>query len=160
MPDKHEDFSVEELTPRRVICTRSISQTPEEDSMKAVESWISSHGLTLDDRRSFGFDVPVSPAELSQGLRGYEYGMEVGEEIQPSEGLSARVYGGGFYAVTRVVNAFDAPFQSIPAGWQKLINWAQNISGWSPVYETCYEETVPGENGVDLILYLAVKKAL
>jgi effector-binding domain-containing protein len=156
MSNKNGEITVEELAPRQVVYSRVISQTPEEDVMKAVENWITSHGLKLEGRRSFGFDVPVSPAEAAKGLRGYEYGIEVSENELVDDGLTSRTYGGGMYAVARVVNAFEAPFQTIPAGWKRLIEWAQNNPEWQTTYDTCYEEVVPGENGMDLILYLCV----
>jgi len=156
MSDSFGEITVTELSPRRVICTRVISGTPEEDSMKAVETWLSKHGFKPEDRRSFGFDVPVSPAEVSKGLRGYEYGTEVSENEPIEDGLTSRIYGGGMYAVARVVNAFEAPFQTIPSGWKRLIEWAQNNPDWQTTYDTCYEEVVPGEKGMDLILYLCV----
>jgi hypothetical protein len=156
MADKFGDITVEELAPRQVVCSRVISQTPEEDVMRAVENWVTGHGLKLEGRRSFGFDVPVSPAEAEKGLRGYEYGMEISAEEYVEGILPTRIYGGGMYAVMRVVNAFEAPFQTIPAGWQRLIKWAQDNPEWQTSYDTCYEEVVPGEKGMDLILYLCL----
>lgn len=156
MSNNFGEITVEELLPRRVICARVISQTPEDDSMKAVQTWLGKHGFKPEGRRSFGFDVPVSPAEASNGLRGYEYGMEITENELVEDGLASRIYGGGMYAVARVVNAFEAPFQTIPAGWKRLIEWAQNNPDWQTTYDTCYEEVVPGEKGMDLILYLCV----
>ena len=158
MSNKNGEITVEELAPRQVVCSRVISQTPEEDVMQAVENWITSHGLKMEGRRTFGFDVPVSPAEAAKGFRGYEYGIEISPEEYVEGSLSTRIYGGGMYAITRVVNAFEAPFQTIPAGWQNLIGWAQNNPELQVLYETCYEEVVPGEKGMDLILYLCVKK--
>ncbi len=158
MSNTNREITVEELAPRQVVCSRVISQTPEEDVMQAVEKWITGHGLKLEGRRTFGFDVPVSPAEAAKGLRGYEFGIEISPEEYVEGSLPIRFYGGGMYAVTRVVNAFEAPFQTIPAGWQKLIGWAQNNPEWQTTYDTCYEEVVPGEKGMDLILYLSVKK--
>ncbi len=158
MSNKDGEITIEELAPRQVVCSRVISQTPEEDVMQAVEKWITSHGRKMEGRRTFGFDVPVSPAEAAKGLRGYEYGIEISAEEYVEGELSTRFYGGGLYAVTRVVNAFEAPFQTIPAGWQHLIGWAQNNPELQVQYETCYEEVVPGEKGMDLILYLSVKK--
>jgi effector-binding domain-containing protein len=154
MTDNFGDITVEELAPRQVVCSRVFSQTPEEDVMQAVEKWITGHGLKLEGRRTFGFDVPVSPAEAAKGLRGYEYGIEISEEEYVEGTLPKRIYGGGKYAVTRVVNAVEAPFQTIPAGWQRLIKWAQNNPDWQTTFDTCYEEVVPGEKGMDLILYL------
>ncbi|BCY17583.1 hypothetical protein hrd7_14320 [Leptolinea sp. HRD-7] len=158
MSDKKGEITVEELKPRKVVCSRVFSQTPEEDVMQAVEKWFTGHGLKLEGRRTFGFDVPVSPAEAAKGLRGYEYGIEISEKEYVADSLPSRIYGGGMYAVTRVVNAFEAPFKTIPAGWQNLIGWVQSSTEWQTTYDTCYEEVVPGEKGMDLILYLCVKK--
>jgi effector-binding domain-containing protein len=158
MSNNNGEITVEELAPRQVVCSRVISQTPEEDVMQAVENCVTSHGLKLEGRRTFGFDVPVSPAEAAKGLRGYEYGIEIRAEEYVEGTLPTRIYGGGMYAVSRVINAFEAPFQTIPAGWQRLIKWAQDNPDWQTTYDTCYEEVVPGKKWMDLILYLCVNK--
>jgi len=146
-------ITIEELTPQRVICHRAISLEPENDSIRTMQNWLAVHGLSVAGRRNFGFDVQVSPAEAALGRRGYEYGCVVPEEIQPDDGVQERIYGGGMVAVMRIINAFEAPFEAIPAGWMHLNRWVNENPDWQPGCALCYEELVPGETGNDLILY-------
>ncbi len=152
------DVTFEDLPPIRVIACQVISAEPENDSIHAVQNWLVRHGLSIEGRRSFGFDVPVSPAEARAGLRGYEIGYAVPEPIAPDGGMTERLYGGGLYAVLRVKNAFEAPFESIPAGWKQLMNRLEDQPEFEPVYSLCYEEAVKGETGQDLILYHPVAR--
>lgn len=125
--------------------------------MRTVQTWLAQHGLGVEGRRSFGFDVMVSTAEANAGLRGYEIGYEVDEDVKADDGVQARLYGGGMYAVMRIHNAFEAPFESIPGGWHHLMGWLQHHSDWQAAYYLCFEEMGRGEDGTeDLILYQPV----
>jgi len=150
------EITIEELPPQRVVCARVISPEPENDSIRTVQNWLAQHGLNVEGRRSFGFDVPVSPAESAAGLRGYEIGFGVADEVIADDGVQIRTYGGGKYAVMRVRNAFEAPFESIPSGWHHLMEWVEGHKEWEPSYCVCYEESAPGETGIDLILYESI----
>ncbi|MEI6289379.1 MAG: GyrI-like domain-containing protein [Chloroflexota bacterium] len=150
--------SIEELKPQKVICTRVISFEPENDSNQLVRNWIIKHKLDPSACRSFGFDIPVSPAEAQTGLRGYEIGFVIPEIIQGDDQFKTRTYGGGMYAVMRVHNAFETPFESIPAGWGTLMNWIESNPDWQPAWHTCYEEVIKGEIEEDLILYQPIQK--
>jgi DNA gyrase inhibitor GyrI len=153
MPHTFSDVTIEELKPQRVVSYRAVSSEPEDDSVRMVQNWLVQHGLSVESQRSFGFDVAVSPAEAAQGKRAYEIGYTVPPEVQPDDGVQERYYGGGTYAVMRIYNAFEAPFESIPAGWMHLMEWIKDNPDWKGTYNLCYEELVPGENGNDLILY-------
>jgi DNA gyrase inhibitor GyrI len=157
MSYKFSEVKIEELPPQRVICCRAVSNEPEDEVIHRTQAWLAQHGLNAEGRRSFGFDVPVSVAEAAAGMRGYEIGYVIGEDIQADDGMQLRSYGGGQYAVLRVYNAFEAPFKSIPGGWQQLIAWIRENSDWDFTHNLCYEEVAEGEDGMDLILYQAVK---
>ena len=157
MSYKFSEIKIEELPPQRVICCRAISKEPEEEVIARVQAWLAQHGLSADGR-SYGFDVPVSVAEAAAGMRGYEIGYVVAEAIQADDGMLVRTYGGGQYAVLRVYNAMTTPFEAIPGGWKALISWIKKSPDWDFVHNLCYEELVQGEDGMDLILYQAVKK--
>lgn len=157
MSHKFGDIEFKELDPQRVICSRIISAEPEEDSMRTVQNWLVQHGLDPEGRRSFGFDSAVSQAEADAGLRGYEVGYVVPEEVNADDGVQNRIYGGGMYAVMRIYNAFEAPFEAIPAGWQHLMEEIKKTPEWQPTWSLCYEEVAKGETGTDLILYHHVK---
>ena len=72
------------------------------------------------------------------------------------DGVQARIYGGSTCAVMRIHNAFEAPFESIPTGWQHLVKQIEQSKDWKMSCGLCYEEVVNGEEGNDLILYLPV----
>jgi AraC family transcriptional regulator len=158
MSYKFSEVKIEELPPQRVICCRAISNEPEEEVINRAQAWLAQHGLSADGRRNFGFDVPVSVAEAAAGIRGYEIGYTVPDDIQADNGMLMRTYGGGQYAVLRVYNAFAIPFEAIPGGWKALIAWIKESPDWDFVHNLCYEELVQGEDGMDLILYQAVRK--
>jgi DNA gyrase inhibitor GyrI len=158
MTHKFGEIKFEELPAHYVICSRIVSPEPENDSTTAVQNWLAQHGMSLEGRRSFGFDVPVRSAEAAAGLRGYEVGFTVPEGTKADDGVQARIYGGGTCAVMRIHNAFEAPFESIPAGWQHLVQQVEQNKEWKMTCGLCYEEVVKGEEGNDLILYLQVIK--
>jgi hypothetical protein len=151
-------ISIEELLPQRVACFRAISTQPEEDSIRTVKNWFTQHGLSTEGRRNFGFDVWVSAAEAAQGMRGYEEGYEIPAEVKVDGCLQERFYGGGMFAVMRIFRPFEAPFESIPAGWKHLSQWVKTHSEWKAACGLCYEELVAGEEGNDLNLYLSVER--
>ena len=158
MSYKFSEVKIEELPPQRVICCRAISNEPEDEVINRAQAWLAQHGLSAEGRRSFGFDVPISAAEAGAGMRGYEIGYVVSDDVQADNGTEIRTYGGGQYAVLRVHNAFSVPFEAIPGGWKALIAWIKESPDWDLVHKLCYEELVQGEDGMDLILYQAVKK--
>lgn len=158
MSHSFSQISVEVLNPHRVICARVISAQPENDSIQLVKNWLVEHSMDPANCRSFGFDVMISPAEAEAGLRGYEVGFTVPIKVMGDNLLKIRTYGGGTYAVLRVKNAFEAPFESIPAGWGILMKWIENNPEWQPAWHICYEEIVKGDVGEDLILYQPVQK--
>lgn len=157
MSHQFGQIEINELPPQRVVCCSIVSAEPENDVLRVVENWLVQHGLSPEGRRNFGFDVAVSPAEAGAGMRGYEIGFVVSDDVKADDGVQARIYGGGFYAVMRLYNAFEAPFESIPGGWKHLMQWTENNVDWKSACTLCYEELVKGENGHDLILYLPVE---
>lgn len=153
MTHTFSEVSIQELPAQRVVSCRVVGAEPENESTRMVQNWLVQHGVNPDERRSFGFDVQVSLAEAEAGLRGYEVGYTVPDGVRADDGVQDRIYGGGLYAVLRVNNAFEAPFESIPAGWKHLMQWLENNAEWRCVYNLCYEEVVAGAQGNDLILY-------
>ena len=147
------EISVKQLPAMRVMSCRVISREPEDDSIRKLGNWLAQHGLDMKNMRTFGFDSPISEAEAQAGLRGYEIGALVNDEVKADDGIQERLYGGGMYAVMTVANAFEAPFDSIPGGWKHLNEWVADNTQWRCSYSLCYEEVVPGNTGNDLILY-------
>ena len=153
MTQQFSEITFEELPEQRVVCCRIISQEPENDSITTVQNWLVQHGYDPENRRSFGFDSMVSPAEAVAGFRGYEVGFTVDEGVKADDGVQLRMYGGGMYGTMRIYNAFDQPFESIPAGWKYLMEGLESNREWKPIYHLCYEEVVKGDQGNDMIIY-------
>jgi len=64
---------VKTLGALRVACFKAASLTPEDDSFKHMEEWLSRQDIKNPAAtRKFGFDVEVSPEQQKKGLRGYE----------------------------------------------------------------------------------------
>ncbi|HWQ45512.1 MAG TPA: GyrI-like domain-containing protein [Longilinea sp.] len=152
------EIKIQELPAMRVMSCRVISPEPEDDSTRMLGNWLAQHGLSAKGRRNFGFDSQVSMAEAQAGLRGYESAVVVPEGVKADDGIQERLYGGGMYAVMTVINAFEAPFDSILSGWNHLSEWVHNSPQWDCIYGLCYEEVVAGKTGNDLILYHPVKE--
>lgn len=62
----------EELETMHVASTRRVSRSSENDVTEFMTRWAQRHGIDPKARK-LGFDVSVSEAEKSKGLRGYEY---------------------------------------------------------------------------------------
>ncbi len=71
--------------------------------------------------------------------------------------MPVKNFGGGLYAVMKVGDPFSNPWEVIPAGWQRLAQWADA----SPGYEMdsagrWLEEHIETAEGTYLDLYLPV----
>lgn len=116
------EIRLEALPRLHVAQCRAISLTPEDDAQQAMARWRSAQGLT-GPFRHFGFDIDVSEAEMRQGLRGYEVWTTVDPTTPPAPGITLGDFPGGLYAVMNVYEPFEAPFEVIPAGWERLHHW-------------------------------------
>jgi AraC family transcriptional regulator len=131
MEYQYSDVRIEKLDTMRVASARVISPKPEEDVIAFMDRWREANHID-PLARNFGFDIPVSEEEGSQGLRGYEYWVEVPEEMQVSEGVRLKKVEGATYAILRITNPFSSPFEVIPEGWRRLAAWA-NEHGYMPI---------------------------
>jgi DNA gyrase inhibitor GyrI len=152
------EVKVMELPAMRVMSCRVVSAEPEDESIRKLGNWLAQHGMDIKKLRTFGFDSPISEAEAQAGMRGYEIGAWVSDEVKADDGIQERLYGGGLYAVVTVENAFEAPFESIPGGWKHLNAWVANSPQYRPACSLCYEEAVYGKTTTDLILYHHIKE--
>ncbi|HSP47103.1 MAG TPA: AraC family transcriptional regulator, partial [Clostridiaceae bacterium] len=125
------DVKVEKLETMHVASSRAISPNPEEEVIDFMNRWRESNHID-PLARNFGFDIPVTEEQSSKGLRGYEYWVEVPEDTQVSEGVRLKKVEEATYAIMRITNPFSDPFESIPAGWRKLAEWA-NEHGYMPI---------------------------
>jgi len=153
---KMSEISLQDLPPMRMACYQVVSQEPENEGSQFMEAWAAALGLR--GMRRFGFDSPVSEEQAKAGLRGYEQWFEVPGEVKGADGVMIRQFPGGRYAVLRLFNPFEAPFETIPAGWQYLHEWVQSQVDVKDGCHQCLEELVPGQgNWLDLVLYYPIE---
>lgn len=153
---KMSEISLQSLPPMRMACYQVVSLEPENEGLQFMDAWVAARDLR--DVRRFGFDSPVSEEQAKAGLRGYEQWYSVPEGIAGADGVMIRQFPGGRYAVLRLFNPFEAPFETIPAGWQHLHEWVQSQADVKGGCHQCLEELVPGEGGtLDLVLYYPVE---
>lgn len=120
----YSEVRFEELETMYVASSTRVSQTPEDDVIEFMTRWADENGIAAAGRR-FGFDVPVSEKEHSEGLRGYEYWIEVSQDTPVSDGVVLKKVEGCRYAVLRITDPFADPFRRIPGGWRKLVEWVE-----------------------------------
>jgi AraC family transcriptional regulator len=132
MPDYLSDVKYRTINAMDVICARTFSESPEEEVMGALEKYAESMGLKVG--RNFGFDVPVSEEESEQGVRGYEYWLEVKAEELNKVSLPDTFEGFEIwhmaidthrYASLRITDPFADPFERIGLGWKSLVQWME-----------------------------------
>jgi AraC family transcriptional regulator len=153
---KMSEISLQSLPPMRMACYQAVSLEPENDGAQFMDAWVQARGL--QGVRRFGFDSPVSEEQAKAGLRGYEQWYSVPEGIPGADGVMIRQFPGGRYAMLRLFNPFEAPFETIPAGWQHLHEWAQAQTDVKGGCHQCLEELVPGQAGaLDLVLYYPIE---
>ncbi|RPJ39825.1 MAG: AraC family transcriptional regulator [Chloroflexi bacterium] len=149
------EVTIETLPALRVACYRVISPTPENDGLAFMEAWVARQNIP--GVRKFGFDCEVTEEQGKAGLRGYEQWFTVPKNVTAPEGVTIREFPGGLYAVMTLYRPFEAPFERIPGGWQKLMAWVEASDTCQGIEYQWLEELVPGKEGNDLKLYLPVK---
>jgi len=148
---------VKTLGALRVAHYRAVSPTPEDDSFKRMEEWLSQQDIKSPaSARRFGFDVEVSPEQRGKGFRGYEVWCEVPESVTASGDVEVKDFGGGLYAVMKVTDPFSNPFEVIPAGWKRLVEWARTSTEYVIGEHQHLEEPVGTKEDLCLNLYLPI----
>lgn len=146
------EVSIEKLSPMRVACYRAVSENPEGDASKYLEAWYHQQNLS-EPHRHFGFNVDVTPEQQKAGYRGYEVWVTVPEDVQASDGVTIRDFGGGLYATQTLYKPFVDAFLYIPPGWKKLHEWVTSSSQYRSGSHQWLEEMIFKEGGDDLKLY-------
>ncbi len=153
----HPAVTIETLPPFHIASYRSASSYPEADGAKYIEEWIA-HARLPEPVRHFGFDVDVTPEEKAAGFRAYEFWIILPASYSPSEGLVAKEFEGGLYAVATLPKPFADPFDYIPKGWKDLHDWVVGSDTYRGASHQWLEEILPAEGGDDLKLYHPVVK--
>ncbi|MGH4137098.1 GyrI-like domain-containing protein [Clostridium sp.] len=66
--------------------------------------------------------------------------MKVKEGTDECEGVNLKKIDKWKYAVLRITNPFSNPFQAIPAGWNKLVEWVNSNRYYPNCRADCYKE--------------------
>ncbi len=154
----YSEVRFEKLDSMVVASLYVISHDPETEVIDRMEKWAHDNGID-SSARCFGFDIPVSEEERSQGKRGYEYWVVVPENTRSSEDILIKKIESCKYAVLRITDPMADPFNRIPQGWKKLVNWVtehcEDVKHRDDRY--CLEEEFEedGVNYMDLFLPLA-----
>lgn len=157
MSYRFSDVSIRELEDMTVASAHVISANPEEEVIGFLNNWATKENISIEGHK-FGFDVPVSEDDRKKGLRGYEYWICLNKEVPAPEGIEVKKIDGGKYAVLRITNPFEDPFESIPKGWGKLAEWVKNEGyGCEESCERSCLEEVTEEDGVTYMdLYIPI----
>lgn len=136
---------------------QSISREPEDESGSKVREWYAKQKFPGWKPRWFGFDVPVVEELQQKGMRGYESWVTVPAYAKESGEIEIIDFDGGRYASLLISDPFTTPFETIPQGWQKLVNW---VKGSEHPFDDrpCLEEIIETPSGPALVLYLAIKE--
>jgi AraC family transcriptional regulator len=160
--DHYGEIEIRTLPPLHVAAYRSISATPEDDGVRFMEQWVAQLGLSEDERRNvrnWGFDIDVSEADQQAGKRGYELWRTVPAHVQADPPVEIKDCPGGLYAVMRITDPFTTPFETIPGGWSRIWNWANEQQEYGHGSHQWLEQAGEDEGGLYLDLYLPVVKA-
>lgn len=112
-------LTVVSLEPARVAVAWSFGERPEEAAWAMLRDWAEARGLlTPGGGRIFGFNHP-SPSAGSPNY-GYEFQLEVADDVAPAGEIKIAARPGGRYAVLPFAGPVGDPYVSIPAAWQRL----------------------------------------
>jgi AraC family transcriptional regulator len=114
---------IQELPSMRVACYRTVSPTPERDSIRYMKQWIEERDLNFSKQRIFGFAVPISETEQSMGLWGYECWISVPDSIESTSVVKIKNMVADKYAMLRIRDPFTQPLEKIVNGWLMLHDW-------------------------------------
>ncbi len=109
------EVRLEQLEPMRLAYISINSQTPEEDSLKAILAWAKESGVLKGSQpyRLFGYDNCLPDPDHV-----YTACITVGPEVEAEGEISIRDYPGGLCAVVSVTGV-----DNIGKGWQRLAEW-------------------------------------
>jgi DNA gyrase inhibitor GyrI len=112
-------LTITTLVPARVAVAWSFGERPEEAAWAKLQGWAEPRGLLGQSAgRIFGFNHP-SPSAGSPNY-GYEYQLEVADDVAPSGDIRIGERPGGRYAVLPFSIQGEDPYTAIPAAWQRL----------------------------------------
>ena len=145
------DVRIVELQPLRVASILGYGVEPELLAWNKLFEWASARHLFDQPHRLFGFNNPSPSVGTPQ--YGYEVWITVDESVQPDGTAEIKQFGGGKYAVTRVVGV-----DNIAPTWQEFVKWRE-ASGFQNAAHQWLEEHIrvgaevaPAEMVLDLYM--------
>ena len=104
-----------------VAFVRTISKTPEEESLRKMRAWAEPKGYwnNLVEHLLFGYNNP--PPRPEKNEYGYEVLLTVSSDVKPEGDVKVKQIPGRLYAVTRCKGV-----ETIFETWMALYNWIEN----------------------------------
>jgi len=153
-----DEVRLERLKKMHVASFHAVSDTPEEDAWKKLETWAKSKGLFKKTTEARVFGRNTYPTKNPEP-HGYEFLMTIEENVEAEGDVKIKEIPGGLYAVLRFTD-----LNNIGKAWEKLwtwikeskhehVGWKKGEHGWCTSYEehlTWYERKPPEEWVFDL----------
>lgn len=142
-PLHDDDVRIVTLKPMKVASVRVISNHPENDAWVKMLAWAEPKGLLRDSKRHpvYGFNNPDPQQGKSE--YGYEFWMQIYEDMELDEGMEIKEIPGGRYAVItcNLTEELESEFfkeKGYLESWKKLIEWVKE-SPYEMAKEHCLE---------------------
>jgi AraC family transcriptional regulator len=157
MDSIYSDVRFVDLPEMLVASGTAISRSPEDDVIAFMNRWAENNNISPEARK-FGFDVPVTEEQQKKGLRGYEYWISVDPGMSASSGVKLKNIKGCRYAVLRITEPFSDPFELIPNGWRKLVDWINSNGFKNSICDDRYwlEEIISENNATYMDLFFPI----
>lgn len=139
-----QEVRIVRLGPIRIASFSATGDSPELDAWARLRAWAVPRGLyDFTAHRFFGFDI--SSGTIDNPAHGYEFWITVGSEVESDGEGIVRDFPGGLYAVTRCEVRGD-PYNSIPAAWQRLVDWMASSGRNQAPHQFLEEHLSPPDN--------------
>ena len=149
------DVRIVDLEPMDVASALAYGAEPENAALRMLWAWERKQERPGEPGRLFGFNNP-SPSEGSPNY-GYEVWREVNTNTRVEPPMTRKQFGGGTYAVTRVVG-----IAHITETWMELVQWAESCPYERGTHQWLEEHLHAGEDvppdDVVLDLYLPIRR--
>ncbi len=160
MKDKHNEYSdvtIKHIEAFQMARYVMISPNPEDDVNAYMDNWERQSGLsniTGEKLKRIGWDFPYVSNEQQNrfGLRGYVSACIIPDEIKADfKGVEIARQEGADYACISIRNPFSRPFELIPCGYRKILDYLkcdgfkEDING---DFLSCFEY-VHTEDGIE-----------
>ncbi|MDF1538514.1 MAG: effector binding domain-containing protein [Candidatus Thorarchaeota archaeon] len=138
-----EEVRIVKLKPMKVASVRVISNNPENDAWAQMLAWAEPKGLLEDSKKHpvFGFNNPNPVPGKSE--YGYEFWMQIYEDMELDEGMKIKEIKGASYAVItcNLTEELESEFfkeKGYLESWKKLVDWVK-ASRYSMAKGHCLE---------------------